>query len=221
MPQRKRYHRNKKYRKKKFNNTLYGQVMSIVNRKLEKKFIDTLRADYSTTVGWDAPIISRLTQTVQGTSDAAQRIGDEIELVGMHMAFDVSVPAAIKDCYVRFVYFQWKDDDAAGAPTATSILQGGGTTAGYNSPYDHDNGAQFSIICDKVLRVVGDTNLATNRGECTLNLQKQPYNFQKKVHYNAAGASGKNNIYVLVTCNRPVADNVSINYYHRVTYRDA
>lgn len=205
-----------RYRKKP-SKGLYRAIKQVMDQNVEKKFTDTILINSA--VGYDAPIVQKITNISQGLADASNRVGDEVVLAGMYL--NVSCHADTLETQFRVIVFQWRDDDASGAPVVGNILQSSGSNVTYMSPYDHDNGAQYTIVYDKSFVCIPGQANGYRQDICNKSLPKTGYQFQKKIHFNAAGITGTNNLYLMVVTRNLVAGGDDFSFTSRITYRDA
>lgn len=203
-------------------------------RTVEKKFTDTIWDMHATgnanIAGFDFPstqTATKITTIQQGTADAAQRIGDKVELAGIYLRVQFQCRNVLS--YARVIVFQWQEDDGAAVPTIGSILQPGAVANAVFAPYRHDGSTRYSILYDKVMRLVeNDTNetaMCMYKNKKSLAVRKK-FKFEPLIRFNAATPDGVNNLYILAFTSKPAGglpatDSDLRSMYCRVTYRDA
>jgi len=113
------------------------------------------------------------------------------------------------DTYLRLIFFQWKEDLPASAPTSTDLL-------GNNNVYPYLSLAKQDIDCNKNARILYDKLFhwgpyaqqvkKTTPFRKIINLKKLP-----SIQYTStAGTTGKNHIYMMILGNTATGDMSSV-----------
>lgn len=224
MPPRRRRKATKSRKKR----TVRRTVESVLRSHMEKKFID-FQTNLESVAYNNDPIVRPLSNPAQAIGDAAARIGDKLDLAGMHLSFFPTASNTMVNNVFRVIVFQWHPDNTVDQPGIEDILLVSGTPADRGpstplAPYNHDGGNKFSVICDRLFNCNHDEINDKKPQTCTLNLSKiKKYNFSQRVNFKNSSAQGTELLYILVVSNvsGAEADRSKISYWGRITYWDA
>lgn len=204
-------------KKQMLNRTQKRQVRSIVNSNLEKKYFDTL---LSGTVSTTAQI-SKLTTIPTGTTDST-RVGDKVKMLSLNLRFLFGAADATNVC--RFIIFQWHLNDGT-APVVTDILNNTGVTDVFMAYYNHDQGKNFTVLCDKMIISclnASNANVWFKWRHSFNRKRKLSDKFVKNtIKFIAAANTGMDHIYMLIVSDSSALTHPGYNLDSRVTYTDA
>lgn len=190
-------------------------VKKELSRNLEQKYIQikhTLGALTAT------PVISHLTGTVQGTSDAGERVGDKITLrsYAVNMYIRQASISTTDPFLVRVILFQWNNTSI---PNFTDVISNFGTGDQPCHVYNHDSmeAGILNILDDRVALVSGD------------NDRKQAYlrfsgtrGFKRSVVYPTSSISGeKGGLFLMYYSNNTFGVFPDMAFDSVVNYTDA
>lgn len=158
--------------------------------------------------------IINLSDIAQGDTDMS-RTGDVISLKNAFGNYSIIAGTSGTVTVVRLIWFQWRMDNGAEAPTIGDILFDT-TNVPYLSNYKVDM-SKFKVLADRmhyVGPIGGDANMLSRK----ISLR----NFNKRLMYDAGGTNGKNQIYLLVIGNNASGATAPNMYYHfRLTFTDS
>lgn len=220
-------------KQRKLNTRQKGEVKRIVRFGRELKFFNRQVGPLQS-IGIGASIID-LSNMVQGNRDT-ERNGDRIELAGsMDVILQVvgaeTVALANADIYntLRIVFFQYKDSAVSGVnPLPAQIfLTGPSGVVDVHSLYNHDERQNYTILYDKTVTCVNNTN-PPGTGTNYQGNHVHNYKFKvslkrakKLVQYVGAGTDGTNKIYFYIVSDSAVAPNPSYTLNCKLFYRDS
>lgn len=221
-------------KQRKLNPRQKGEVKRIVRfgRELKFKTIQVNRNSVSNT-----PTILDLTNIIQGNTDS-DRNGDRIELAGsmdviltLFGSESVLTTGFITTIF-RVIFFQYKDAATAGLnPVAGQILLNGpsGLTPDVHSLYNHDQRQNYTILYDKLVTCVNNSNPVAVAGTNYQGNHLHSYKF--KVHFKKAKklvsflggtVDGTNKIYfMIISDNGPVTPLPQYTLNTKLYYRDS
>lgn len=185
----------------------------VFNNNLEKKYQDLA---YSSTLSNSGTNFQKLTTISVGQLDSSNRIGDKVSLLSFKYRWDFATPNAQN--YIRVIMFQWHPDDSLVAPTASLLLQQVSTTSFYN----HDQGAQFSVIMDR--QFVLNTNNPNKSIYGTVRFGSKLGRMKfvnKTVKYDSATTNGPDQLFILFISDNSSTPSPSVTGTSRLTYTDA
>jgi len=186
------------------------EVKNILYKNLELKSFDV---GGNPTVS-SAPSITKWFSIPQGTGNS-QRIANEI--TASHIMLSYSCLVGDAQNTIRFILFQWHDDDLSATPTAADILFLASSNDYTNAMYSFDNRDKFKILYDKRHRVE-----ASGPGSVALAKNYRVKVPHKTISYNGGGAlTGKNMIYQLLVSDSTLTPHPTVMNCGRLLYRDA
>jgi len=211
---------------KKLNKRQIREVKRIVGNKQEKKYVDVLVDNATTSF---APGIASLT-TIPIGDDENTRDGDSVSLTG---SIDIRLQlvnalGATGDSYntYRFIVFQWKQM-VAGTPSASEILKNGpsGAIDPFSLYVDNEAGA-INVIYDKLFSTTGsgssgsypvNSNVIVNK-----HIKLSTKRIRKKVVFTTSlGTTGMNKIFYLLVSDSDAATHPTYTLASRVYYTDS
>lgn len=220
-------------KQRKLNPRQKGEVKRIVRfgRELKFKTNVVLRNSVSTT-----PTILDMTNINQDNTDSG-RNGDRVELAG---SMDVILTLYGSESVLttgflftifRVVFFQYKDAAVSGVnPVAGQIfLNGPSGVVDVHSLYSHDQRQNFTILYDKLVTCVNNSNPVAVAGTNYQGNHVHSYKFKvhfkkakKLVQYLGGTNDGTNKIYFMImTDNGPVTPLPTYTLNTKLYYRDS
>ncbi len=121
------------------------QVKAQIRRGAEKNRDTTLAA---VLLESDDVTITDLSDMAQGDG-VGQRVGDEVQSAGLE--FDYFIEASGVDACSRVSLIQWKQDSAAGLPTAILLFTNSSATSAPLGTFDYANRKQFRVLYDALI----------------------------------------------------------------------
>lgn len=206
-----------------------NQVVRLINRRTELKYFVANSA--ASQINSTASVTGVPFDISVGTGDSA-RIGDSIMWCGtieINLQI-VCAQGATGDTYnnLRFMVLQWHGESRATPfPTVADILINGPTgAADIYSTYNHDNRYQITVLYDKVFRVVGNGNTATNPPMANVTTGVVPIRIptkraRKHVQYVGGGLQGTNRLFILTVSDSALATHPTLAYTCKSFFRDA
>lgn len=167
------------------------QVKRIVNsgRELRQYHVNSTGTGVSTTVG-----MINLSGVTQGDA-ADNRDGDDLFPTQLQLKWYLASHASSTEPSIcRFIIFQWKEDNAAGAPTAADVLANG-TTYALTDTYNPATKQLVKVLYDRVIPIKD----VVDSGE-RFYVQKTVRIFQKRlkrIRFNAGANTGTSHIYLM------------------------
>lgn len=167
------------------------QVKRIVNsgRELRQYHVNSTGTGVSTTVG-----MIKLSGVVQGDA-TDNRDGDDLFPTQLQLKWYLAAHASSTEPSIcRFIIFQWKEDDAAGAPAATDVLQNG-TTYALTDTYNVANKQIMKVLYDRVvsIRDLPDSGDRFYPQKTIRIFQKR----LKRIRFNSGAITGSSHIYLM------------------------
>lgn len=197
------------------------QVKQLIGRRLERKFIDTV----STLTGVTSTgTLLTMSSPAQGAGQS-QRVGDSITVKSIDLNYSVVGYDATN--MVRVILFKWKNDDAAYAPSVSSILtaaqlvQDTAPFAQFN--WDNMKSGDFRICYDRV-HSLSYNNAAASPGSAVQAVRKKIVG--KRLHgglveLTAGTTTGEGVYFLLVISDSAAIGHPKFNYSVRIEYTDA
>ena len=181
-------------------------VRRAIGRAAEVKFT-TAKATTSVDV---TPTLVALGNCAQGNTGGTH-IGDVTTIVNMELRYYLTV--ADLNNLLRVIVFKWKPNMGYIAPTGGDILK---DAASYPliSAYEEDGNDQYSIIYDRLHRMVSGTSTAQGQGSFMISGKAW------KQEYLTGSSNCSNNLYLLVVSDSGVAVHPTITWYSRVGFTD-
>lgn len=228
----------RKFKKRPVNSSLSTkqkkEVAKIAN-KVTKKESEHKQASASTTYAdvYDGggSIQTNMTSIItQGTTDA-QRIGDELELTGIHLRMSF-INGQGANSYPtinwRVMVFQYKSQDntPSGTELLTSATANAGVTYGTFSARNIDYLSVYNVLYDKAFQTGGNNGVALTADQNSkLNHYLEfrvPLKYcKRKIQYENSTAVGVNDIYLFVTTDlNSLAVNPQCKYHYTLNYID-
>lgn len=214
--------RGKKRNGKGLNKKERKQVKQIIERSAEKKFIafqtggrsGLANAVFIGKLNYDIGLATAV--PILGTGDQ-QRIGDSIMwdrfmTVNMYVTLN---PAATTPHYLRFVIFQWVNNDTSDVPTPAEIfLPGVGGVENYTSQYTEDYKPAYTVLYDKTWNIV-------NQDLSYQHIIKRIKIKRRKVRFITGTANSSNNsIYYMVMGTGVGTNTAEIFFTAKLKYTD-
>jgi hypothetical protein len=217
---------------KKLNPVQKKQVKKIVQRRQELKYTIPFELGRAMT---STMAILGMTDNTQGITDQTH-IGDRLTLTSSFdlrysLHVDVGNDAAQQIILARIVCFQWHPVSQSGGatePAATDVFTVGPSTAVDTlSFYNHDKRQDYTILYDRVHRLVGPGTATSNAyNESMIQYITKKVSLKrarKNVGYIAASSTtATNHLYIAFIANVATdAQNPLISWNAKVFYRDA
>lgn len=179
-------------------------------KTVETKYVDTvvnLNPDQSYSM-------NRITNISQGTADAAQRVGDRINL--RKLFFDLEFNAADVTNQFRLIIIMWKVNSAYRVPQDGDILAHITTNLDHlHSHFNWDNRDQFRVLYNKTFSLC-----SSSPTQCK-NMRKKISLKGKHIEFTAAGTDAVNHIYFYIVSDSGATPHPTMQGYFRITYKDA
>lgn len=213
-----RFFRRKFYKRRTNFRRRYGSKLATrsyvkkqIKKEIETKYIDY---NYNNSPIAGAGILLNLSAFIsQGTSDN-ERIGDKINLRGIHFRMSFWDNSNTQGSLVRMTIFQWKPNTASYVPSTGAIFAYNTSPQIIWSPFNHDLSQQYTILYDKLFYMQDATNIEWR------NVWKKKVNIKyakKLIQFVGAGTNGTNHIYLSLQTNSPTNNPVaygSIRQYY-------
>lgn len=185
------------------------QVRAIVNNMAEKK---VYRDAISSNTDWNGTITD-ICDMIQGDANN-ERLGDSVYLQSFNLRTHFS--ASSTNQIIRFIVFQWLDDDV---PVPSSILNSSqvGTLNAPLAPYDVDkHNATFKVLSTKTYQITNGSN-GNSQGVYSLYIKG---NMKPYVQFQKTTTVGTNKIYLLTITNDTAINSIPVNGITALRYTD-
>lgn len=156
------------------------------------------------------------TSVSQGDTDEG-RDGDMLYL--KKWTVNYSFTAGDGNNTVRFIAFQWKENDTYHVPLVTDILQIVGNAVAPLSTYLHDKeqGKNFGVLYDETHHI--SANTGTEGIERSIDV---PLRYaRRRVQFNSGSVGGSNKLYVLAISDSGAVPNPQLKFVSRIIYSDS
>lgn len=205
----------RKYRKRKRTGFTKQQVSSVKRiaikawtKEAEVKYLDNVIASSNVT---NVATLGNVSAMAQGITDLT-RIGDKAKMLSLRFSMTFrSIGAGLSQVIIRFLVFQWRENDFDVPPTVAIILQ---NQTNVNSMYNHDNGSRFRVLYDSKFTL--DAN-----GKSSMERDKILLNFEKKLRFSGGGVYANGNLYYLYLSNAVAATYPTVEGVFRLNYTDS
>ncbi len=187
------------------------EVKKMIQSNIELKSFDEALGGVTVS---DTPIIARWFAITQGVGNT-QRIGNQINCKYMQLKYQMS--AGDNTNIMRYIVFQWREDNLGNAPSVDDILyRGANSNPWTNALYNYDNRHQYTILYDRRHQLDYDNPTDTFGGSNYLKIK------HKKMDYPIPAAiTGTNAIYILVVSDSAAGNHPIITNQGRLYYYDA
>lgn len=186
-------------------NVTEAMIRRVINKKEEVKsfpFSDD-------TTSSSTPELTRLTGIPAG-SDGSQRVGDVSYIKSLFFKWNSRVADSTN--FVRVIVFQWFEDDAVDIPDGDKILT---DMSFISSAYTYGERRKRSILYDKTMAQSLQGPACGSAEVMITEINK------RKIYYNPALVSGKNNIWMLQFSDSGLAIHPGIQWTSLVRFTDA
>lgn len=194
------------------------EIGLIVEKKMKAarilKYSDTavLASNSTVTVGFQGLCINITQGAAQG-----QRTGDSIRYQKLEIAMNVTGANADIFNIVRIMFFVWKPNTLAVAPTGVTIFSSTATQGPY-TPLNFENKADYSTIEDFRVNISGTAASPTNNSQHFIH---KVYNLQnRKAQYNLGLTTGTGLLFFTNYSDSAVVPFPVYNLVTRVWYYD-
>lgn len=209
----KRSYGGKRY-KPKLNPVQKDEVKQLINNSQETKKYEI---SGNTTFNSSATVAARFA-IVQGSQED-ERIGTDLGESHMEIKYRVYCDSLLgtPDAYnnVRVIYFQWRENNALGTPTAAAILTLGSANDYVNALYNYENRMSYKILHDRV------HNVSYQNGVCA-NVHRKFVKIPHKIRFNDVnGTQAFNQIYILVVSDSTTVPHPNVMNTTRLYFKDA
>lgn len=226
MPVKKTTFKRRRFFKRKPSAKMVKAVANVIKRKdEERKYIDldSQNAAYSFS-GTVIPISS----CVQGTT-ALTRIADQINPISLNIRGRLignGANVANTTQVARFMVFRDKFSNGA-APAVADVLQITGSNDIVYSPLNVNNLGRFIVLYDKMVTFDNQT-LALGNASASGSVRCAPIHVYRKLKYstrykanNGTVADYLSNGYFVLICGNVNTNDISVEFYSRITFTDA
>jgi len=189
----------KKYNSKpKVSKPVKQYVAKAIEEQKELNWVDQFEPS-GVEMSYDSVTFNALFPPSQGDT-IATRDGDRIEPIRLFGQYAINIPSVTTIC--RVFMFQWKPDNAVDAPSMAKIFEDSASTATVTSNYVGDAvlRKKFKVLYDKV--IVNPTSVVN--AQVFRKFDIKSFN-NKYIYFNTGSTNGKNQVYVLLISNIPVA----------------
>lgn len=183
----------------------------VYNRNAEHKYIDT-----QFTQSLTPSAITQLTRIQSGTDDIT-RVGDKVRLSTLRIRGQILAADATNA--VRMVLFQWHPNTVAQVPSLAGLFQDPGN---YNSFYQHDTGANFSVFYDKTyyLSANGTASIMFNKSFRLWSKKGRMRWVRQNLKFVGSSNDALDHLYILWFSDSNAAPSPGVQWYSRVSYTD-
>jgi len=183
------------------------EVIRQVRRGAETKVFDGFTGSTVSSAG----SLNTMSVIPLGTS-ANTRIGNEVDNVSGEITFQSTVGLGDKYNLLRYIVFQWHNDNASLAPVVSSILDVDlATPYACLNPYAWSGRKEYTILVD-VKHIVDETAEQ-------ICVSKHKYK-AKPLTFSTGLTTGVNMIYLLVISDSNIVPNPAYAYVNRLYFKD-
>jgi len=182
-------------------------VRRAIGRAAEVKYVSA-----KTTTSVDVtPTIISLANSSQG-STGGTHVGDACTVVSMELRYYLTIADTTQ--LLRVILFKWKPNMGYIAPAGADIIKDATSPWNLVSAYEEDGNDQYSIIYDRLHRLVASTSDA--QAQASFKISGKSW----KQEYLTATANCSNNIYMMLISDSGVVVHPTITWYSKIGFTD-
>lgn len=194
------------------------QVNSMIKRSSETKYHDL---NFAGVVGVNVSnvgVTRSFTQNILEGTGNIERIGQKIEISSLQLRGTITRADSFN--LVRFIVFQWMQDDNAYPPAITDILDPVPVTSsdllGIYAPYNYNNSSNFRVLKDRLFTLNNQ-----DRDVTYFKMKFKKFSRRKLTYDNATSDPTRGSLYMLAISDSDAITHPRLSIWSRLYFKDA